>query len=45
MDWRFNTIWLEQLEQNKIFSKDFKENSIQTENKNFNNSEYASYGI
>jgi hypothetical protein len=41
MDWRFNTIWLEQLEQNKIFSKDFKENSIQTENKNFDNSEYA----
>lgn len=41
MDWRFNTIWLEDLEQSKIFTKDFKENSIQTENKNFNNSEYA----
>jgi hypothetical protein len=41
MDWRFNTIWLEDLEQSKIFSKNFKENSIQTENKNFNNSEYA----
>ena len=41
MDWRFNTIWLEQLEQNKLFHKDFKDNSIQTENKNFDDSEYA----
>ncbi|KAF2327300.1 hypothetical protein [Flavobacterium daemonense] len=41
MDWRFNTIWFEQLEQNKIFRKDFKENSIHTENKSFDNSEYA----
>lgn len=41
MDWRFNTIWLEQLEQNKIYHKDFMENSIQTENKNFGESEYA----
>ena len=41
MDWRFNTIWFEQLEQDKIFQKDFKENTIATENKSFENSEYA----
>ncbi|MEA5403618.1 hypothetical protein VB776_11900 [Arcicella sp. DC2W] len=41
MDWRFNTIWFEQLEQDKIFQKDFKENIIATENKNFGNAEYA----
>ena len=41
MDWRFNTIWFEQLEQDKIFQRDFKENTIATENKNFENSEYA----
>lgn len=41
MDWRFNTIWFEQLEQDKIFQKDFKENIIATENKDFDNAEYA----
>ncbi len=41
MDWRFNTIWFEQLKQDKIFQKDFKENIIATENKNFDNAEYA----
>jgi hypothetical protein len=41
MDWRFNTIWFEQLEQDKIFQKDFKENTIATENKSFEDSEYA----
>jgi hypothetical protein len=41
MDWRFNTIWFEQLEQDKVFRQDFKENTIATENKNFENSEYA----
>lgn len=41
MDWRFNTIWFEQLEQDKIFKNDFKENVIGAENKNFANSEYA----
>ena len=41
MDWRFNTIWFEQLEQDKIFQKDFKENVIATENKIFENAEYA----
>ena len=41
MDWRFNTLWFEQLEQEKIFKKDCKENSITSENKNFENSEYA----
>ena len=29
MDWRFNTIWFEQLEKNKIFQKDFKENNLE----------------
>ncbi|HLO45417.1 MAG TPA: hypothetical protein VK175_13860 [Leadbetterella sp.] len=41
MDWRFNTIWFEQLEQSKIFRKDFKEKFIATENKAFENSEYG----
>ncbi|RKR11953.1 hypothetical protein C8C83_3712 [Flavobacterium sp. 90] len=41
MDWRFNSIWFEQLEQDKIFRKDFKENTITSENKNFTTSEYA----
>jgi len=41
MDWRFNTIWFEQLEQEKVFQQDFKENTIATEDKNFENSEYA----
>jgi len=41
MDWRFNTIWFEQLEQSKIFGKNFKENEITTQNKNFVGSEYA----
>jgi hypothetical protein len=41
MDWRFNTIWFEQLEQDKIFQKDFKENIIATENKDFENAEYS----
>ena len=41
MDWRFNTIWFEQLEQEKVFQKDFKDNKIATENKNFENSEYG----
>jgi hypothetical protein len=41
MDWRFNTIWFEQLEQDKVFQQDFKEKTIATENKDFGNSEYA----
>lgn len=41
MDWRYNTIWFEQIEQEKIFQQDFKENTIATENKNFENAEYA----
>ncbi|GGP05252.1 hypothetical protein GCM10010992_20710 [Cloacibacterium rupense] len=41
MDWRYNTIWFEQLEQNKIFQKDFKENFISTENNDFDTAEYA----
>ena len=41
MDWRFNTIWFEQLEQEIFFYKDFKEKVIATENENFENSEYA----
>lgn len=41
MDWRYNTIWFEQIKQDKIFRKDFKKNTIATENKGFENSEYA----
>lgn len=41
MDWRYNTVWFEQLEEEKIFKKDFKEILIKSENKNFENSEYA----
>lgn len=41
MDWRFNTIWFEQLEQDKLFQKDFKENKTATENKSFENAEYG----
>ena len=41
MDWRFNTIWFEQLDQDKIFQQDFKEKTIATENKNFENAEYG----
>ena len=41
MDWRFNTIWLEQLEQDNVFQQDFKENTIATENKNFEDAEYG----
>ena len=41
MDWRFNTIWFDQLDNSKVFHKDFKENIISTENKNFEDSEYA----
>jgi hypothetical protein len=41
MDWRFNTIWFDQLDQDKFFQKDFKNNTISTENKYFENAEYA----
>jgi len=41
MDWRFNTIWFEQIEQDKLFTIDFKGNNITSENKIFENSEYA----
>ena len=41
MDWRFNTIWFEQLDQSKIFHEDFKERKNLSENKIFEDSEYA----
>lgn len=41
MDWRFNTIWFEQLEKDNFFEKDFKENTIAASNNTFENSEYA----
>ena len=41
MDWRYNTIWFEQLEQDKIFKKDFKQNIITTENVYFESAQYA----
>ena len=42
MDWRFNTIWFEQLEQNKIFIKDFKNGESDG---NYNETKNAEYGI
>ena len=33
MDWRFNTVWFEQFDQNKVFQQDFKENVVATKNK------------
>ncbi len=41
MDWRFNTIWFDQIEQDQIYHKDFKTNVIKTDNKIFDNSKYA----
>ncbi|WP_145855528.1 hypothetical protein [Pedobacter suwonensis] len=41
MDWRFNSIWWEQLEQDTIFKKNFKEPHTWIANNNLSNSEYA----
>jgi hypothetical protein len=41
MDWRFNTIWFEQLGEGKLFKKDFKDNSFGNQENSFENSEYA----
>lgn len=41
MDWRFNTIWYEQIEKDKIFIKDFRDNKNKKECFNFENSEYG----
>ena len=41
MDWRFNTIWFEQLEQDKIFRQDFKEPTKEIRNNSLSDSEYA----
>lgn len=41
MDWRYNTIWFEQLEQNKLFQIDLKEQAIGANGDNFIKSEYA----
>ena len=41
MDWRFNTIWFEQLEQGKLFKKDFKDNIFGDQGHSFESSEYA----
>lgn len=41
MDWTFNTIWFEQIERDKFFKKDCKADIILSEQKNFENSEYA----
>ncbi len=40
MDWRFNTICFDKLEQHKFYQKDFKENQI-IEDKKFVDAEYA----
>lgn len=41
MDWRFNSIWWEQLEQETIFRKNFKEPHTWISDNNLSNSEYA----
>ena len=41
MDWRFNTIWFEQLDQDQFFQKDFKDSSFGNHSNTFENSEYA----
>lgn len=41
MDWRYNTIWFEQLEQSKLFQIDLKEQAIGTTGDKFRQSEYA----
>lgn len=41
MNWNFNTILFDELDINKVFQKDFKENNINWPNKDFENSEYA----
>lgn len=41
MDWRFNTIWFEQIEKDKLFKEDFKEGIIETDNRTSENAEYA----
>lgn len=41
MDWRFNSIWWEQLQQDTIFKKDFKEPHKWVWDNDLSNSEYA----
>lgn len=41
MDWRFNTIWFDQIDNNKIYRKDFKDNNLKSPNISFEDSEYA----
>jgi len=41
MDWRFNTIWFDQLDQDKFFQNDFKDSSFGSQTNIFENSEYA----
>lgn len=32
MDWRFNTIWFDKIENNLLFSKDYKKNQLLSNN-------------
>ncbi|SDD82495.1 hypothetical protein [Pedobacter soli] len=41
MDWRFNTIWFEQLDQNNIFRKDFKTPNKRIDSNDLANTAYA----
>lgn len=41
MDWSYNSIMIHQLDVNKVYQKDFKENNINWPNQDFINSEYA----
>jgi len=41
MDWRFNTIWFEQLDRNNIFRKDFNAPNKRLDSNDLANTEYA----
>ena len=41
MDWRFNTIWFEQLNQETLIEKDYKEKSFENKNVDVKIIEYA----
>lgn len=41
MDWTFNSILFDEIDVNKVYQKDLKNNDISWPNQNFGNSEYA----
>ena len=42
MDWRFNTIWFEQLNQETLIERDYKEKSFENKNTDVKKIKYAS---